>query len=135
MDEDCIAVAEGADLLITGGTSHFMVPWRSFLAQGLQVHLQSTQTRSWWNVRSLNVSASVPHHFHFYLLKLWCLNEVRHVFDTFPTLADFQLRFAKDTEMPSKSSVTVWCQRLPQPALMRGSQTSTPSMLRRGLVG
>ena len=70
MDEDCIAVAEGADLLITGGTSHFTVPWRSFLAQGLQVHLQSTQTRSWWNVRSLNVSASVPHHFHFYLLKL-----------------------------------------------------------------
>ena len=70
MDEDCIAVAEGADLLITGGTSHFTVPWRSFLAQGLQVHLQSTQTRSWWNVRSLNVSASVPHHFHFYLLRL-----------------------------------------------------------------
>ena len=135
MDEDCIAVAEGADLLITGGTSHFTVPWWSFLVQGLQVHLQSTQNRS---LKFVERQKSERFRLQFSLLfaktvKCRCLNEVRNVFDTFPTLADCQLRFAKDTEMPSKSSVTVWCQRLPQPALMRGSQTSTPSMLRRGL--
>eukprot|EP00434_Breviolum_minutum_P011819 symbB.v1.2.010429.t2/scaffold655.1/size176010/16 len=65
MDEDCIAVAEGADLLITGGTSHFTVPWRSFLAQGSQTSTPSMLRRGWWMGKSRTLRRSEELHLVF----------------------------------------------------------------------